>query len=269
MAQDPWKRAHQIKRLRDQQAAGSSPPPGGVSRGSGSMIPGRRSGGPAAARWVIVLVLIAGGVAAWYYRDGWLPRLRQQVIEEAPQPVKQAAEKIPEKQVQLDPELFDRGFGFGLSLGSDYLEMLAAMREHDPGWKVISTGGNNARLTAPGAEVGVVDGVVQTYELQIEPIFKDPAWEPWLSGFKEAQLSPALTYTSLTGGGELPQGESKYELSGRSIRRSDGWISPVYILRFHDGYLRSIEMAMRFGVSDPELEPPGAPPVRPAPGERP
>lgn len=248
MAQDPWKRAHQIKRLRDQQARDGSP-----AGKAGPPLILRRKKAPLLS-WAIALLLLGGLFAAWYYRDLWLPRLREEVVSNAPEPVRKVAQKIPEKQVRLDAQLFDRGLGMGLRLDADYLELLAAMRDSDPGWKLTSTGVSSVRLSAPGAVVSAVGGRVQNYELQIDQIYASEAWRPWLKGLQEAQLSPELRYTALSGDEEAPVGESKYELKGESFQRSDGWVTPVYILRFIDNKLRSLELAIKFGVAEPAPE---------------
>lgn len=273
MAQDPWKRAHQIKRLREQQARDQAHASGRAAdhetqrRLSGLGLR-RRSLRPAVAAWLMVGILLLGGAAAWYLRDTWLPRLKQEIRDE-PEAVRKVVEALPEERVVLDSSAMDSGLGFGLRLDGDYLEMLAHMREQDPGWKVTASGGDTARLTAPGATVKVIGGRIQNYELQLEPLFAADGWNPWLQGLEDAHLSPQLAWTSLTGEKEMPEGASEREISGKSFKRADGWVTPVYILRFSDGYLRSIELAIRFGVAEPGIEAQDAPPPSPDPAARP
>jgi hypothetical protein len=191
---------------------------------------------------------LAGGYAAWYYRSWWLPRAAEK-LEKAPEPIQEAVKAMPEPQVEIDIRMMALGFGIGLQPQGDYLHMLNVTRELDPGWK-LSTAGRHVELRAPGVWVTAVDGKIMNYELDLKAMYGEPKWEPWRENFASAGLSPDVTYKAVTGE-EAPHNEVDYEVRGnRPLRREGGWMTPVWILHFSDGWLREVKMVVELGESD-------------------
>jgi len=243
MAQDPWKKAYLLsKALRAGQA-----PKGGVAKPLGQVDRAVRPTGRT-PNWgciigVSLLVLLAGaGVALWLFRWWWVPRYRP----ELPKPVQQA---LPEPRVQVDVVALDSGLGVDLVMFGDYLAFVNATRDWGPGWTLSNAGGEQ-RLSADGVKVYVRDGLIMTYDLNLQQIYADNKWLPWQTALRKAQLTPDLTYSALTGGQEMPAGDSEVKLKGQQqAKLKDGWASAVYILHFQDGWLRRVVGAVEFGPS--------------------
>jgi len=234
MARDPWKRAHQLKRM---QHPGLPSKPESYSR---RRIPWGWIG------TLILAVLVLGAAATvWLMRGWWVPRYREQL----PPAVTTV---VPEPPADVDWSALESGFGFNLSILGSYLDLLSACQDKGPQWKASAGGESHLRLTAPGAKVYVQDGLIWAYELELGQVFTDEQWKNWRTPLREAGLTPDLTDTSLTGDSEMPVGHTEHEHRSRLSRRyQDGWAYPVFILHFQNGWLVRLQAGMDFGVSEP------------------
>jgi hypothetical protein len=243
MAKDPWKRAHDLSRLREHSAV-EQPAEARAARriGCGTVIA------------IALAVLVVGGAAVLFFTRGWWwPRYRAAL----PEPLQEVvADVAPEPPADVDWHVLETGLDVELRMFGDYNLFVGATRAWEPGVKLISTGNDTWRLTAPGVRVHVRNGLVWTYELDLPLIFAEECWREWWPALREAGLTPDLTWTALTGEEEQPVGGTDYTYrSTRSTRVAEGWVYPVFILYFADGWLRRVEGAIDFGVSS-ELEPP-------------
>ena len=106
--------------------------------------------------------------------------------------------------------------------------------------------------------VHVQRGLVWTYDLDLNEIFTADGLGPWCDELRRCNITPDLTWTALTGADEMPHGGTDYTYeSKRSTHLEDGWYYPVFVLHFVDGWLRHIELEVRFGASETT-----GPPVR-------
>jgi hypothetical protein len=242
MAQDPWKRAHDISQLKQAGIQAPDDPPR-LIRGRPA---GRLSCGCVVAV-ILVAIVIGGGATLYFTRGWWLPRYRDQL----PAPVVQAVQQVaPEPAADLDLHYLSSGLDVELRQFQEYGLFVGAMRERDVVLKVIATGGNSWRLSGEGVLVYVQDGLIWTYQLDLGVIFADERYRQWLPAFRHAGLTPDLTWTALTGETEMPSGHTEQSYRSESAARlPDGWAHSVYTLHFSDGFLRRIEAGINFGAS--------------------
>jgi hypothetical protein len=236
MAQDPWKRAYQLQRLKHAGAPGTPPP----------SAPRLRQPRP----WLTVLLLIllmlalgGGGYFAWLSRERWLPQAR----EELPAPVKEA---VPVYRRSVDQGALEDGLGIRLAIFGNVHDLLAATRDWGVEWKLSSLGSNRARVSAPGVWARANGDAIEYYELDIAGVYASPCWKPWLPELRRAGLSPELSWEMLTG--EQGVGNQEYEYRGAdSLQRPEGTVRQAFVLRFVDGYIRRVEGQVSFGPAIP------------------
>jgi hypothetical protein len=261
MAQDPWKRAYQLQRLK-QTGAPAGPPPSA---------PRLRQPRP----WLTVLLLLllmlalgAGGYFAWLSRERWLPQAR----EELPAPVQEA---VPVYRRGVDQGALEDGLGIRLAVFGNVHDMLAATRDWNIEWKLSSLGSDRARVSAPGVWARANANVIEYYELDITGVYASLCWKKWLPELQRAGLSPELSWEMLTGE-KNGEGNQEYELrSADSLKRPEGTVRQAFVLRFVDGYLRRVEGQVSFGPAIPpgpvqrEDVPLEHPAPQPPPAEKP
>jgi hypothetical protein len=240
MARDPWQRASELNRLNKQRQ----------SRGSSGAPPPRLRRGPrplAVVLIVCVVLLVGAAVAGYFTRGWWLPRYRDQL----PEPVVDAVQQVaPEPPVSIDWVAVETGLGAQLTPFHDYLRFTGQAAEWGAELKLVVLGEDAVRLTAPGVTVSTRDGLIWTYLLELDRIFADERWAEWVPELEAAGLSPYTTWTALLGGDDPPAGNHE-ELwrSDRGRQLPGGWVHPVYVLHFHDGWLRRLELRVDFGAS--------------------
>jgi len=202
----------------------------------------------------LTLILVIGGTAALYFTRGlWLPRYS----EELPRPVVDVVKDVaPEPRRDVDWRALERGLGADLIPFTDYLLFVGKLGDWNVTPRLVETGGGTWQVRAPGMVVYVQQGVIFTYNIDLEHVFRDDRWEQWWPALKDANLSTDLTWTALTGESEMPTGATRHSYrSDRSTHLADGWVYPVYTLHFQDGWLRQIELEVEFGVSDESAAP--------------
>ena len=239
MSRDPWKRAYNLKKL--------NRAPEKKGRISTPAIRGRRRIWPVVL--LVLLVLIAGGAyAAWHYRSLWIPRYRDKLPEVV-------ADVVKEPRVYVDYTALEQGLGVHLSILGDYLDLIASTRDGEPAWDVKQTGGGTLRLESDGIKVYVQDGAIQTYKIDMRALFESERWQDWLPAWRDAGLSPDLTWTAFTGEEEMPMGATEYlYVCDDGINTAGGWRHPAFNLEFHGGWLRRIEGRYEFGPTETNTE---------------
>lgn len=264
MAQDPWKRAYQLQRLKQSSAPAVPPYPTAPPRQPRPWL-------TVVLLLLLMLALGGGGYFAWLSREHWLPQAR----EELPAPVQEA---VPVFRRGVDQGALEDGLGIRLAVFGNVHDMLAATRDWGVEWKLSSLGSDRARLSAPGVWARANANLIEYYELDITGVYASACWKPWLPQLQRAGLSPELSWEMLTGE-KNAEGNREYELrSADSIHRPEGTVRQAYILRFVDGYLRRVEGQVSFGPAippgpvqrdaPPTLEhpaPPAPPAVKPLP----
>jgi hypothetical protein len=246
MSKDPWKKAHELSRIRQDQlrAARGKPeqlyqPPRVRSRWSFSLVVS-----------LILVLLIAGAVVAYFTRALWWPQASGHLPEQVTEAVEEAA---PELRPSIDWHALDKGLGANLKQFTSYLDFVSQVEE----WgaqdklKLISTGEGRWRLTAPGVKVYVQDGLIWTYELELSKIYASECWEPWWPELRKAGLVPEYTWEDMTGDPDFPPGHAEQRMRRTpSTRVREGWVYPVFILHFDYGKLSELEAAVDYGVSE-------------------
>jgi len=235
MAQDPWKRAYDRKRL------GSAPP--AEARGA---TPTDKWLGPApiALGLALLALIVTGVTAAWIYRASWLPQVR----EELPPAV---AQHVPVPRVVVDYSALEQGVGHGLVLMGSYLDLIDQTREMEPDWQVTQTGANTLRLESDGIKVYVQDGLIRTYNLDVARFFISGKWKDWRAEWQQAGIFPELSWLEFTG--EEPRPGEKTEhlyISAESVKLKEGWMHRAFNLVFRGGKLAQLEGRLNFGPSD-------------------
>lgn len=247
MSKDPWKKAHDLSRIRQ-----NLPPPAAavMQREYGIAQPRRRLSYSLVAG-IVLVVLVLGAGAAYWARALWWPK----ASEHLPEPVTEAVEStVPELRPSVDWHALDKGLGADLKQFTSYLEFVDNARSWGAGdqLKLISTGEGRWRVTAPGLRMYVQDGLVWTYELELAQIYADDAWKPWWPDLRAAGLVPELTWEDVTGDPNPPHDHAVYPMRRTpSTRVREGWVYPVFKLHFDRGKLSSVEAAVQFGVSQP------------------
>lgn len=190
-----------------------------------------------------LFVLLLGFVALlWFNRGWWIPRYRDSL------PVV-VARGLSEPRIYPDFIALELGMDAKLIVFGDYLDLLKATRDWHNDWEVKQTGPTTLRLETTGISVNVVNGQIETYMLNLDRIFADEGWEGWLPSWREAQLTPDLTYTALTGELEAPPGLAEYTYtSPNSVKHGPSWVQPVWILHFQGGWLKRIESRFLIGT---------------------
>jgi len=247
MSKDPWKKAHDLSRIRQ-----DLPPPAAAamrrhygtvqqrSRVSFSLVVG-----------IIVLILVLGAGAAYWARALWWP----QTSEHLPEPVAEAVESaVPELRPSVDWHALDKGLGADLRQFTSYLDFVNNVRRWgaEDQLNLLSTGEGRWRVTAPGIRVYVQDGLIWTYELELSKIYAEDAWKPWWPDLRAAGLVPELTWEDVTSMPRPAEDHTEFPMRRTpSTRVREGWVYPVYKLHFDQGKLSSMEAAVEFGVSEP------------------
>lgn len=248
MSKEPWKKAHNLSRLRQEQSSAKMPPtshtvyqPGIVARRSSfSLVVG-----------IILVVLILGAGVLYFTRETWWPATSQHL----PEQVSDAVEEIaPELQLSVDWHALDTGLGADLKQFTSYLDFVGKTGEWGAPVKLIQTGTDRWRITAPGLKVYVQDGMIWTYELEFAEIYADERWKPWWPELRSAGLVPELTWEDVTGDPNKPRGHAEHRMRRTPATRvREGWVYPVFILHFNYGELSGLEGAVDFGVSEQAL----------------
>jgi hypothetical protein len=247
MSKDPWKKAHDLSRSRQ-----DLPPPGAAAlqRQYGAVRPRARvSLGLVVG--IIIAALVLGAGAAYWARALWWPQASGHLPEQVSQAVETA---VPELRPSVDWHALDQGLGADLRQFTSYLDFVNNVRQWGAGdqLKLISTGDDHWRVTAPGLRVYVQDGLTWTYELELRKIYADDGWKPWWPTLRAAGLVPELSWEDVSS--QPAPTEEHYEFVMRrtpATRVREGWVYPVYKLHFDRGKLSSMEAAVEFGVSEP------------------
>ncbi len=239
MTHEPWKRAAQLSKVK---RLGKN---GGQGRPAPRIV--RRTSWGTIIVLLLLIVLIGGFIAAWLMRGWWVPRYKDKL----PGAV---AGHVEEPRVYVDYRLLEEGLGADLKLFGDYLDLISTTRDWRDDWKVTQTGPDTLRLENTGIKVYVKDGVIDTYLVDVKVLFEDKKWGPWVKHWRDANLTPDLTWTAWSGSDSDAPGivEEQYE-SSASIRRGDGWVHPVYVLTFRGNWLRRVEGRYNFGPAADEL----------------
>ncbi len=241
MTREPWKRAAQLSQQK-YRPAGGTPSPGPEVLRRPRMRPGCVVG------WLVLVMVLAGLITLYFTRGWWIPRYR----EELPAPVVDVVEDVaPEPQRSVDWVALERGLGANLVPFTDYLQFVGRMGDWQVEPTLINTGGGTLQVRAPGITLYVQHDVVYTYNIDLAEVFADSRLQAWQAELRDANLTPDLTWTALTGETDMPRGATKQTYrSDRSSHLPGGWVYPVYTLHFLDGWLRYIELGVEFGVSD-------------------
>lgn len=247
MSKDPWKKAHDLSRIRQQQQLAADhaskqlfEPPRSRPRWSFSLVVS-----------VVVILLVGGAAAAYFTRSIWWPQVGPRLPEELTGVVEEAA---PELRPTVDWHALDKGLGADLRQFTSYLDFVDAVREWGAGkqLKLISTGEGRWRVTATGVKVYVQDGMIWTYELELNKIYAAAEWNPWWPELRAAGLVPELSWEDVTGDPNFPPGHAEHRMRRTPATRvREGWVYPVFILHFSYGKLTSLEAAVDYGVSEP------------------
>lgn len=244
MAQDPWKRAYQMQRLKQAGAPQTpdSPPP---RRGSRAL---------AALLLLLLLALGAAGYFAWISRDRWAASLSQQLPgmrEQLPEPVREA---VPVPMRRVDQAALEQGLGIHLTVFASSYDLIAATREWGVEWQLTSMGGERVRMSAGGVKVYANAGIIENYDLDVAQVFASAMWAKWWPQLRRAGISPELTWQLLTGEqvtGELA-GNQEYEYRNKhSVQRPEGTARQAFLLRFTDSWLRHVEGQISLGPAIP------------------
>jgi hypothetical protein len=266
-APEPWKRAANLSRLRQQQALGSA-------RGTPSVVVVRTA--RPVWPWIALLLALAaaGGVYVWGQRGVLIPKYAKQL----PEPAAKAVERTPLPVQQIDVAALDGGAGIGLTLGGDYLNLIAATRPWQVKWKAVALGGSQTRLDAPGLTVFAAGSKIRGYRLDVKDVFGSTEnagpWQPWRKKLADAGITPELNWRTATGEAEMPKGLTEHVLTGRGGLKFGGEpATTAYTLVFRDGWLVRVEAAPSLGNIPPPIvesdtgkladDPPVEGPVRP------
>jgi hypothetical protein len=230
MARDPWKRAYELT----QSPPPPAPPPYREPRGRGWL-------------WFLALVLLGGlATAAWML--GYLkPPGSETVTEALPEPVERVLPKR-EGDVVVDVTALDDGLGIELRLYGDYLDVIAATQEWKIPWEIKTTGGGTLRVTAPGITMFTRQGLVQTYELDLQELEDATVeggallWAAWLPQLRRAGLDRALDQEQFSGLQPAAGESNTFYLAGeRDITVGRGTVKPQYLLRFRQNELAIVK----------------------------
>jgi hypothetical protein len=248
MSQDPWKKAYrQSRAARSLSGAPQGRPP--------------RRDRESAAPLVIVLIvllplLVVGGMFwyAWQKRGTLLPEYADQLPAEVVNRI-----DIPARRVSVD--MLDEGLGIGLAIFGSQGGVVRRTSEWGHEWKLTTLGQGHLRLETSGLRLSAAGDVIETYEIDLQAVFADPHWKPWLDELRRANLEPQLNLREVQGDAELIPGRTILELaSPKSQQYSGNWRHPAYELEFQDGWLRSIRGGMAIGPAAPDesaTAPPG------------
>jgi hypothetical protein len=245
MAQDPWKRAYELSKLAPQQPQAEAPQP--------------------QRRWPLVLGLIVVMLclaSLGAYLLGYVP-----LGKDASGPPETLAQTLPvlpgirPGPIELDVDFIDTGLGIGLALHEDYLDLLSATRDWGVPWEVKTTSPATLRVTAHGVTVFVRDGMIETFELDLQEIYdggpagKPEMWKAWVPELQQAGLIPGTDYERYAGTGGGSEQSMKYVHGRRTVQSTTGWVHPVYALTFVRSKLRGFKGGQKFG---PEADKPAA-----------
>jgi len=239
MPLDPWKRAHILSRRADLRAAQVRP---AHRRPSWRVV-------LAVVLCVAATAVLACGLALWQNRALWLGVVR----EELPAPVKHA---LPVPRTSVDIEALESGLGIELRQFGNYLDLVKATRDWNPGWEISASGSGHLRMVAPGLKVYVAGELIETYTLDLAVVYSAPCWRKWLPELRRAGITPQLTYTAFTGQEQAPAGELERVVEGReSVQGPEGWVHRAFGLHFEGGRLRSIDGRVAFGMAGAATKP--------------
>ncbi|MDQ3024301.1 MAG: hypothetical protein M3R04_07980 [bacterium] len=155
-----------------------------------------------------------------------------------------------EEPVVLTAGNLDEGLGIGLAMLGDYKAILDATKGWGIEWELTATGGTTLRMASAGMIVYAKDGVISGWSMDVPVVFAEKGWSPWLRTLREAGIDPTLSTTDTKG---AAIGEStQYLHSAKSEQTRDGWVSPVYELRYANGTLRQIKGGVEFGTGHVE-----------------
>jgi hypothetical protein len=226
MPQDPWQRANDLARLREVDARLGPPK---SSR--------RAAPGPVLA--LLLVLLAAGAAVAWLNRDRVLEAARP---VELPEPAKEVLARLDEHPP--DMAALDKGLGVYLRITGDYKDVIAASRDWGVEWKLSSIGGGRQRLEAPGVEIGCANEKIQTYTVDIDKVFAEPAWSAWAEELKAAGFYPQQRYKDVLGVKDA-DGEELWLHRSRPLS-GERSAFPAYRLRFRQGQLVELLGAIEF-----------------------
>ena len=241
MAQDPWKRAHQLKQRQAPPATPAGLPPAVLHPGGRRWI---------AALVVVILVLGAGAAAFHFFRHPGNPLAPIKQLEES-RPVQKLEKKLTGKKVQVDQAFLFGGLGIGLALFETYEPMLEQTKPWKPGWEVKDTGGGTVRLQAPGIKAFAVGGLIETYDIDLGAVTSAPCWKPWLPKLAKAGLTQSLAWTDISGEELAPASDREFSYTDpQAVKLPDGWAHRMVVLHFISGKLKRIEGRLSFGPAN-------------------
>ena len=235
MAQDPWRRAYQMQRLK--QAGVETAATGRQPR------PQRKAWQLTILLLLLMLALGAAGYFAWLSREQWLPQAGE-IREELPAPLRDA---LPKPRHDIDQAALEQGLGINLAVFASPLDVIRATREWGLEWKLTATGADRTRLSAPGVKIDAQGDMIEFYDLDVPQVFAAPEWRQWLPALRLAGISPEMSWEMLTG--EKPAaGNLEYEYRNReTVQWKLGRVRQAYVLRFVNGYLRHVEGQISLG----------------------
>lgn len=234
MAREPWKRAAQLSRARQ----GKIP----AKQTGGMHLQRHRPSLPRIIGLVLLALIIVGGAGLWFFRGWWIPRYRDSLPDVV-------AQGLREPQVYPDFMALELGMDAKLIVFGDYLDLIKATRDWHTDWEIKQTGPTTLFLEADGLSVNVLNGQIETYMLDLDRIFAEEKWQGWLPSWREANLTPDLTYTALTGEQDAPPGLAEYTYTSKtSVKHGGSWVKPEWVLHFHNGWLKRIESRYQIGA---------------------
>lgn len=236
MSQDPWKKAYRMSK-------GARKRPSGAG---GSSLRSRPAGVPLVLTFLIALPLLVGIGMAWFAyanRGTLLP----QYADELPEQVVSRID-IPPRQV--DVLQLDEGLGIGLAVFGSQGEVVRSTSEWGLEWKLTTLGSGRVRLETDGLRMQAAGDVIESYELELDRVFGNEAWEPWFEDLRNANVEQQLNLREVQGAEELPKGRTILQLEGpRSVQYSGNWRHPAYELEFRDGWLEVLKAGMAIGTA--------------------
>lgn len=181
-------------------------------------------------------LLLAGG-AYWVVRMQQLGRINLPAVQPA-------AETIPAPEPPR-PELasFEDGLGIGLRIGARWDEVAAATKDWGVQWQPAVSGVGRERATAPGISIGLDDGFVRSYNIELAELARQAELSQWVAQLRAQGLYAGLAYEKYSGekGSER---EERWLSSGQSVELGQAAYNPAYCLVFLDGKLKELRGAV-------------------------
>lgn len=181
-------------------------------------------------------LLLAGGAY-------WVVRLQQLGRIDLPA-LKPAAESLPAPPPPL-PQLrsFEEGLGIGLRIGARWDEVAAATSKWSLNWQPGVSGIGRERVALPGVAVGLEDGFVRGYSIELGALGRHNGLSQWAAQLRAMGLYPGLDYQTYSGGKGAEREES-WLTSGQLVKLGAEEFNSAYCLVFTGGRLSELRGAL-------------------------